>query len=467
MVKKVVSVLLCAVLACCCALPALAAGDLYLVAEPAGAPILAAPQEDAAVLTVARYNTVLACDTPQDGYLKTVYGGYIGWVLSESLVRYGVPAAGSISVSRLPDKTVYYEDDGFSADGLEIVDETGASVTGYTLTVPDLYSLGRKTVTVTWRGLTASFEIEVIRQPIDRIEITKLPDRTTFVEDGGEPDLSGMEVTAFYTDGRAPKAVTDWTLRGFDPLTVGEQTVQINYKYDDVNAPLTLTVAEKQLVGVQITSPALKQTYYEDDLLPATAGLELSAFYDNGKSEPVRPESVEFTQPVTVGEENFILLTYQGMTASYAVPVLALEEAGLEVRPPRQTEFVAGTQITPELLEGMTVYLVYNSGAKTDVAEYSMDPIDTAVYGEQTVNVYYKSYSASFTVRIVSDGLPGDINKDGKVNSADARMALRYAARLIALTPEQLSLGDVVRDGKVNSADGRKLLRVAAHLEEL
>lgn len=59
----------------------------------------------------------------------------------------------------------------------------------------------------------------------------------------------------------------------------------------------------------------------------------------------------------------------------------------------------------------------------------------------------------------------GDIDGDGKVTAADARLVLRRAANLISFTADQDWLADVDDDGKVTAADARIILRVAAGLE--
>ena len=59
----------------------------------------------------------------------------------------------------------------------------------------------------------------------------------------------------------------------------------------------------------------------------------------------------------------------------------------------------------------------------------------------------------------------GDVNMDGKINSADARLALRAAAKVETLTETQTLLADVSDDGKVKAADARTILRIAAKLE--
>lgn len=65
----------------------------------------------------------------------------------------------------------------------------------------------------------------------------------------------------------------------------------------------------------------------------------------------------------------------------------------------------------------------------------------------------------------------GDIDGNGKVNSADARKLLRVAAKLDKLdkTTDEWGgvFGDFNNDGKVTAADARIILRVAAKLEKL
>ena len=59
----------------------------------------------------------------------------------------------------------------------------------------------------------------------------------------------------------------------------------------------------------------------------------------------------------------------------------------------------------------------------------------------------------------------GDVNGDGVVTAADARLILRRSARLITFTMEQDALADVNKDGKITASDARKVLRVSAKLE--
>ena len=63
--------------------------------------------------------------------------------------------------------------------------------------------------------------------------------------------------------------------------------------------------------------------------------------------------------------------------------------------------------------------------------------------------------------------LLGDVDTDGNITSADARLALRYAVKLDEYDDDQKLLADADKDGKLTSADARLILRVAVKLEDL
>jgi len=65
------------------------------------------------------------------------------------------------------------------------------------------------------------------------------------------------------------------------------------------------------------------------------------------------------------------------------------------------------------------------------------------------------------------DLMLGDLDGNGKITASDARMLLRYSAKLINLTPAQIKISDINKDGKISASDARLLLRVSARLETL
>lgn len=61
----------------------------------------------------------------------------------------------------------------------------------------------------------------------------------------------------------------------------------------------------------------------------------------------------------------------------------------------------------------------------------------------------------------------GDVNGDGKITAADARIVLRASAKLETLEETSLLAADINKDNKITAADARTILRVSAKLETL
>lgn len=62
-----------------------------------------------------------------------------------------------------------------------------------------------------------------------------------------------------------------------------------------------------------------------------------------------------------------------------------------------------------------------------------------------------QAYASLFT--------PGDIDDNGRINAADALLALQHSVNLIRLEGTQAQAADVTRDGKINAADALKILQ--------
>lgn len=68
---------------------------------------------------------------------------------------------------------------------------------------------------------------------------------------------------------------------------------------------------------------------------------------------------------------------------------------------------------------------------------------------------------ATLKFRVNTSSKTGDVNKDGKINSADALLVLQHTVGTINLDAEKKALADVNRDNAVNSADALKILQYA------
>ncbi len=101
--------------------------------------------------------------------------------------------------------------------------------------------------------------------------------------------------------------------------------------------------------------------------------------------------------------------------------------------------------------------------------------VDSGLYYIQIQDDNY-GYSSNveygFTVSGVRNSqsagnLPGDVNFDGQVTAADARLALRASVGLENLSAQQIAVADIDKKSGVTAADARLILRASVGLEKL
>lgn len=146
--------------------------------------------------------------------------------------KYSDLVIASITVSKMPDKTTYYQKELFDKTGLEISGTTSTgetvSVTDYELLGFDSSSAGTKPITVTSSGKTTTFEITVLEVSITAISVTTMPTKTNY-HIGKEFDSTGIVVTATASDGNTIDVTKDCTYSGFDSSSPKQCEITVHY----------------------------------------------------------------------------------------------------------------------------------------------------------------------------------------------------------------------------------------------
>jgi hypothetical protein len=124
---------------------------------------------------------------------------------------------------------------------------------------------------------------------LSSIIVTNFPERTVYFT-GETLDLSGLAITASYSDGSS-KSVTDYTTNPGSSTILsnsGSISVLVNYTESGVirNTSFNITVNSVSLTGISVTSEPTKSIYFTGDTLDLS-GLEISAFYSSGSSNVV------------------------------------------------------------------------------------------------------------------------------------------------------------------------------------
>lgn len=137
-----------------------------------------------------------------------------------------------ITVSKMPDKALYYQGELFDSTGLEVSktysDGTLETIADYELSGFDSSSAGTKTITVTASGKTTTFEISVSEASITAISVTTMPTKVNY-HIGKEFDSTGVVVTATLSDGNTIDVTKDCTYSGFDSSSPKQCEITVTY----------------------------------------------------------------------------------------------------------------------------------------------------------------------------------------------------------------------------------------------
>lgn len=121
------------------------------------------------------------------------------------------------------------------------------------------------------------------------IEITSPPTKTTY-NAGENIDLTGIVVTATFSDGSTKDITSECTFSPASGTVIYENTAKItaNWTWEDTIAYTTNTAitVKRVLTGISITTAPAKTTYYKGDSLDLT-GMVVTATFSSGATEVV------------------------------------------------------------------------------------------------------------------------------------------------------------------------------------
>ncbi len=457
---------------------------VYRVTAQSGAYLYPTAREGPDFVTIAPQGALLNVTRTSGDFGYTRYDAAEGWLTLnkgvteiKSIPTYRGTPDGSVTgirVTGLPDKTEY-------SDGEERADITGltvtadytdghsAEITDFNVLFPSLSGVGDKTVSVWYKGLSAEFTVKVIRVPVFRIEVTP-PDTVSFPE-GVAIDLSGMVVRAFYTDGRGGAEGTvlsrdeysvSGVTEGDSGLKAGVYPVTVTYKYPYITDSFEITVTKPAVKSLRIKNNTRLTVYKNHEIDPMNFDLE--ATYDNGEVRTVGSFDMEYDTS-RVGAF-YGTLTYGGKSVSFAYTVIDSQQTGITADVGMGLATYKGE--APDF-SGLKILAVYDSGDRIPVSDYTLSHrIDVNTVGDYIVTAISGSYQCTFKYYVVerTGVVLGDVDADGKITAADARMALRISARLEQATYTEMLAADANVDRMITADDARKILRVSAKLEE-
>ncbi len=306
-----------------------------------------------------------------------------------------------IEITRNPDKMDYVEGTGFDPQGMEVTvyydnAQTEVITEGWEIAYA-FDKVGDSIVTVCYQGHDAHLTVNVSAKSIVSVAVSKDPDKTEYIE--GTPfDDTGMELTLRYDNGTEQTVDSGWQIGGYDFSAPGQK--QVTIIYGGFTATLSVTVTEKSLTGIEVTTPPDKQIYLESSDNLDLSGGTLTLYYNNGTTEQIALSD----QMIAGGFDNTkpgkqtVSVAYGGFTATFEVTVKAKSIDHIEItRNPDKMDYVEGTGFDPQ---GMEVTVYYDNAQTEVITEgweiaYAFDKV-----GDSIVTVCYQGHDAHLTVNV-------------------------------------------------------------------
>ncbi|MCL2066295.1 MAG: bacterial Ig-like domain-containing protein [Treponema sp.] len=316
-----------------------------------------------------------------------------------------------ITVSSFPGKLVYYRGEPLDIRGLAVRasysngSEEDVPFEELQLSGFESSSAGNKTITVEYKGKSASFPVTVSEITLTGIVITSPPDKTSY-HAGESLDLGGLVVTATYSNGSTANVEHEFLeVSGFNSASPGNYTVVI--RYGERRADFRISVNGVTLEGITITANPVKTNYYRGEELDIT-GLVVIASYSNNSTLIIGHSALNFTGFDSGAPGNkTVTVNFGGKTAGFTVEVEDAALTGINITsPPVKTSYNRGDEFDPA---GLEVQASYSDGTAVilHVGSLLFLGFDTITEGNKTVTVLYSSKSDSFTINVDEHLLTG------------------------------------------------------------
>ena len=203
---------------------------------------------------------------------KTITVSYAGKTTTFTVDVQAIVVTG-ISVKKAPNKTEYFVGDSYNGTGLvvNVTYNNGTNkdiTTGFTMSGFSSAAAGKNTITVSYEGFTATFDVTIKAVELTGIEIAKQPTKTTF-NTGDELDTAGLVLTLKYNNGTTKTTDTGYTVSGYDTDKAGEQTITVSYEGFTATYKVTLIQSYADYTEVDAAIKAANEKiatgYYTDE----------------------------------------------------------------------------------------------------------------------------------------------------------------------------------------------------------
>ena len=303
----------------------------------------------------------------------------------------------SIEITSNPDKTEYIEGQKVDTTGMVVMatysDNTTSEISDYEIDLKDELKTSDEKVIVTYGGKSTEFDITVKENTVTKIEITKQPTKTEYIE-GQNFDATGMIVKATYLDG-TEKEITDYTIENGNEL--GKDVTEIEIKFGKFSAFVPVTVSENILVSIEVTTQPTKTEYIEGQKFDKT-GMVVTGTLLDGSSVLISGYSVSENKLST--DDTKIEVVFKEKITYVNIVVKKNIVTKIEVtKQPIKTEYVEGQKFDKT---GMVVKATYLDGTENTITDYNISNT-TLKADDEEIEVEFEGVKTSVKINVTKN----------------------------------------------------------------
>ena len=303
----------------------------------------------------------------------------------------------SIEITSNPDKTEYIEGQKVDTTGMVVMatysDNTTSEISDYEIDLKDELKTSDEKVIVTYGGKSTEFDITVKENTVTKIEITKQPTKTEYIE-GQNFEATGMIVKATYLDG-TEKEITDYTIENGNEL--GKDVTEVEVKFGKFSAFVPVTVSENILVSIEVTTPPIKTEYIEGQTFDKT-GMVVTGTLLDGSSVLISGYSVSENKLST--DDTKIEVVFKEKITYVNIVVKKNIVTKIEVtKQPIKTEYIEGQTFDKT---GMVVKATYLDGTENTITDYTINNT-TLKADDEEIEVEFEGVKTSVKINVTKN----------------------------------------------------------------
>ena len=186
-------------------------------------------------------------------------------------------------------------------------------------------STGTKTLTVSYEGKKATFNVSVIAKSVTSISVASRPTKTTYVQSSENLDLTGGTIKVNYNDNSSQTISMNTSgvlVSGFSNSSTGTKTLTVSY--GNKTTTFNVSVIAKSVTSISVASRPTKTTYIQSSENLDLTGGTIKVNYNDNSSQTI---SMNTSGVLVTGFDNsttgtkILTVSYDNKTTTFTVSV--------------------------------------------------------------------------------------------------------------------------------------------------